>query len=423
MEYKYIPFIPQPLLKEIRNNNVVPFLGAGFSKNAEVSVGLDLPDWNELGDYIKEHLSNYESENALDIISQYESLYSRDELVKLIKTRIGDVEIEPGETHINFGKIFQRLICTTNFDNLLEKTYENLEINFTKISSEKELPKVNYDSPCIVKLHGDFECPDDMVLTENDYDMYLTNKPLFSTFIGNVFITKTLLLIGYSLSDNDIRSLLSVINYRLGKMTKSAYVFLVNERESVVERFIRRGINPINIIEGEKTVKETYAGVFEEIKHYVDEHNNFCEKPYQEFWINNHLGRYLGKDPWGESLEICLGKKDGRIIAKWINRMTNLGLERESVIILIEEINADFNEKLFCEFNISLLKEVEDTFPKKQIDYSYEGVLLLAEGSLTVTFIGGQCRYYYPEGGVNGNYSGGFRNGANLLTVLDYQNE
>ena len=39
MEYKYIPSIPKNLLNDLINNKVIPFIGAGFSKNADIPVG------------------------------------------------------------------------------------------------------------------------------------------------------------------------------------------------------------------------------------------------------------------------------------------------------------------------------------------------------------------------------------------------
>lgn len=36
MEYKYILSIPKPLLNDFVNNRVIPFVGAGFSKNADI---------------------------------------------------------------------------------------------------------------------------------------------------------------------------------------------------------------------------------------------------------------------------------------------------------------------------------------------------------------------------------------------------
>ena len=46
MNYKYLHLIPKPLLDDFVNNRVIPFVGAGFSKNA------DIPDfeWEQIDD-------------------------------------------------------------------------------------------------------------------------------------------------------------------------------------------------------------------------------------------------------------------------------------------------------------------------------------------------------------------------------------
>ena len=49
MEYKYLSSIPMPLLHDFVNNRVGPFVGAGFSKNADIPKGMFMPDWKELG--------------------------------------------------------------------------------------------------------------------------------------------------------------------------------------------------------------------------------------------------------------------------------------------------------------------------------------------------------------------------------------
>ena len=40
--------IPDPLLKAIQAKRCLLFIGAGFSKNAEMPNGLTMPSWNEL---------------------------------------------------------------------------------------------------------------------------------------------------------------------------------------------------------------------------------------------------------------------------------------------------------------------------------------------------------------------------------------
>ena len=47
-DHAYIRFIPKPLSKDFIYNRVIPFVGAGFSKNAGIPDGIAMSDWNEL---------------------------------------------------------------------------------------------------------------------------------------------------------------------------------------------------------------------------------------------------------------------------------------------------------------------------------------------------------------------------------------
>jgi len=54
-------------------------------------------------------------------------------------------------------------------------------------------------------MHGDIRHPKRLVVTEPDYDDFLTNYPLIATYLSNLLITKTAVFIGYSLDDPDFR--------------------------------------------------------------------------------------------------------------------------------------------------------------------------------------------------------------------------
>lgn len=85
MEYKYIPLIPKPLLKDFVNSRVIPFVGAGFSKNADIPMGLSMPDWNEIGKLAAAEIADYKYDNnAIEALSYYEDLYSRAKLVEFL---------------------------------------------------------------------------------------------------------------------------------------------------------------------------------------------------------------------------------------------------------------------------------------------------------------------------------------------------
>ncbi len=271
MEYKYISSIPKPLLNDFISNRVIPFVGAGFSKNADIPKGLSMPDWNEIGKLAAAEITDYEYENnAIDALSYYEDLYSRAKLVEFLMKELHFGKIQPGSTYKAFCDLFTGTICTTNFDSLLEDTMILLHRPVSVVVTKDRLSIGGRDESKIIKLHGDFNHPDKMVITEFDYDMYLEQNPVFATYIANLFISNTMLLIGYSLDDNDFRSIWQIINNRLGNMAQPAYCIVVNASPEKIARYQRRNIRVINLEGKAKDYKAILHDFFAEIKDYID---------------------------------------------------------------------------------------------------------------------------------------------------------
>ena len=271
MEYKYISLIPNPLLNDFVNNRVIPFVGAGFSKNADIPKGLTMPDWNELGKLAAAEIADYiYDNNAIDALSYYEDLYSRTKLVEFLMKELHFGQIQPSSTYKAFCELFTGIICTTNYDSLLEDAMTFLHRPVSVVVTKDRLTIGDKDESKIVKLHGDFNHPDRMVITENDYDMYIERNPVFATYVANLFITNTMLLIGYSLDDDDFRCVWQVINSRLGNMAQPAYCITVNAPQEKIARYRRRNIRVINLTGETKDYKTILRDFFVELKNYVD---------------------------------------------------------------------------------------------------------------------------------------------------------
>lgn len=110
-----------------------------------------------------------------------------------------------------------------------------------------------------------------MVVTEWDYDTFIEKNKILSTYVSNLFITKTLLLVGYSFDDNDIRTLWGLIGSRLGRLSTPAYAILVDASPIEISRFERRNIKVINIRGSKSNYPEILAEFFSEIKELIDE--------------------------------------------------------------------------------------------------------------------------------------------------------
>ena len=77
MEYKYLSSIPKPLLNDFVNNRVIPFVGAGFSKNADIPAGRSMHDWNEIGKLVAAEITGYDYGNTwmTGIVSLWKSFF------------------------------------------------------------------------------------------------------------------------------------------------------------------------------------------------------------------------------------------------------------------------------------------------------------------------------------------------------------
>lgn len=270
---QYLQYIPKTLREDFINNNVIPIVGAGFSKNATIPSGITMPDWNQLGQLVASYIMDYEYTNPLDALSIFESEYSRIKLIELLSKELHIHEIQPSPTYMAFCDIFYDTICTTNFDFLLDEALQLSKRPVSIIVSEEKLSINMKDSTKLIKLHGDFNHPNNMIITEKDYDLFLDNNKLLATYISNLFITKTLFLVGYSFDDNDTRNLWQIINSRLGSLKKLAYCVMVDANRTEIARFERRNIRVINLPGKKEHYPDILKDFFIEIKELITQNS------------------------------------------------------------------------------------------------------------------------------------------------------
>jgi len=268
-KYKYISKFPKPFLEDIINNRCIPIIGAGFSKNAEIPTGKNMLDWDGLGKEISQLIPDYQYTNALDALSAYSHEYSRTNLIEKITDLLLVESIKPGNTHKAFCGLPFELIVTTNFEFLLEQGYSLVDKFCRPIIEEEQLSiSKSNQGVSLLKLHGDINHPKRMVVTEEDYDRFLSTFPMLSTFLANLLITRTPLFIGYSLDDNDFRQIWQLINDRLGNLKRQAYTILVDCSQHEIARFARRNVKVINIKGDKSNYSQILADVFVEIGDY-----------------------------------------------------------------------------------------------------------------------------------------------------------
>lgn len=302
-------YIPKTLQEDFIENRVVPFVGAGFSKNAVVPVGIKILDWDGLGRAIAKYIPNYNYNNAIEALSLFETEFSRTKLIEIMAKELKIYYMKPGKVHRSFCALNFEYICTTNFDFLIEQTLSESSAPFSTIVSEDRLPINIQEKTKVIKMHGDFNHPRNMVITEDDYDSFLDKNKVLATYISNMFITKTLLLVGYSLDDYNIRTLWKMIGSRLGKLQRPAYVVLVGADPLEVSKFERRNIKVINLPGKKEDCSTILEYFFNEIKALID-----CKTP-EKVVLTNEKANEEFKMPIDNS-KLCFISASYRRIAR-----------------------------------------------------------------------------------------------------------
>lgn len=268
----YLKYFPKPLLDDMLAGRWLPVIGAGMSRNAIVAPGRQVPLWDELGRELAGDLQDYPYVGALDAISAYAHEYGRPRMVERVADALLINEARPGEAHRAFCSILFDIVCTTNVDFLLERQYDVTSRHCRPIVDEDHLA-VNdrSNTTVLLKLHGDVHHPARLVLTEEDYDAFLDRYPLLATYLANLLITRTAVLVGYSLDDPDFRQVWQVVGERLGKARRLAYAILVDAKGTDVARFARRGVKVISLPGVRAKYSQVLAAAFDELREYLQD--------------------------------------------------------------------------------------------------------------------------------------------------------
>lgn len=269
----YLKHFPKPLLGDLIEGRWLPMVGAGLSRNAILPHGSQMPLWSDLGDAVAGDLADFTHDGPLDALSAYEHEYGRPKLVEAISDLLFVQEAQPGPVHRAFCSIPFDVVCTTNFDFLIERQYELTPRPCTPILDEDQLSvRLRSSSVALLKIHGDLNHPTRLVVTEEDYDGFLNRYPLMATHLSNHLITRTAVLIGYSLDDPDFRQIWQVIGDRLGRLRRTAYAILVGATSSQVARFQRRGVKVVNLPGTKQNYGTVLAAALQELGDYWRRH-------------------------------------------------------------------------------------------------------------------------------------------------------
>jgi len=257
-ERTYLDRLPGGLRRALFAGHWLPLVGAGISATAVTEDGRRPPLWGELGRTLAADVPTAASDNPIDAISAYSELYGRVALVERLTELLLVDEVEPSDVHAAFARLPFDMVVTTNADFLLEAAYQRQRRSCVPLLGESQLSIVRRpESTYLLKFHGDLRHPEDLVMTEDDYDGFLRRKPLLATYLSWWLLTREPVLFGYSLDDADLREVLTLLRERLGNLTRAAWAILPTDKGGrAAAKFARRGLKAIVLDENPDAKRE-----------------------------------------------------------------------------------------------------------------------------------------------------------------------
>ena len=199
------------LAMAIKRRNAVLFVGAG------VSMSVGLPSWRSLVTHMAEELRlPPELLDSSDFSYQTLAEFYRLELGSIGPLRswmdrnwhISREAVENSRLHNLIVSLDFPIIYTTNYDRNLEVAFEIRGQAYERIANARDIAASKSSATQIVKFHGDFDDDASLVLAETDYFNRLSFDSALDIKFQADALGRTILFIGYSMSDVNIRLLL-----------------------------------------------------------------------------------------------------------------------------------------------------------------------------------------------------------------------
>ena len=256
------------ILKKYNDNNKLTiFVGAGVSKSS------NLPSWEDLINKIKTELSISNSETDYLKIAQLYYLSCGETVYYQRIKEFFPENVEPTIIQKLIFDLKPANIITTNWDILLDKTAQDNGYIYDVISKDDHLVQSELENH-IIKMHGDFN-HNNIVFKEDDYINYQYNFPLIENYVKSILSTNSILFLGYSYSDINLKQILKWIQNN-SKTMPPMFLVVFKEDKNQSKYLENFGIKTIVISNEDKTFSlDSYSNKLATFLTYINPDKEF----------------------------------------------------------------------------------------------------------------------------------------------------
>lgn len=229
------------LNEALQRNTLAPFIGADLPR--EIT---GLPARSDLGRELARRQGLDQSLPLAEVAQRVSQVRNRWGFTDFIRQALDTSGKSPQPFHQRLIALVTEhrieTIITTAYDNLLEVAFQDAGVGINHIVRGSDVNFINPDRPTLIKLYGDLQQPDSLVVTDRDHLDLLRDRdrePLIDE-VRRTFRRNTVLFLGYNLADPDFRFLFDGIAE--SRFARTAYAVWPGLSEADVRMWQDRGI-------------------------------------------------------------------------------------------------------------------------------------------------------------------------------------
>jgi len=253
------PIFNSDLLDDLAREKVVLFLGAGVSASAITETGNRIAGWPDFlesmckltQEPLKAQVTALIKQNDLLLACEILQSALADNWEKHLTEEFGQ-KAQPSALHAAIIGLQQRLVLTTNFDKLLEVSWEadtsstHYPTVVSSITDAVFKALKDHSRKYIIKIHGTIDDIQTIVFSRSEYIKLAFGNVNYSSFLENLMLNYTFLFIGFSMDDPAIISLMEMYALRY-KQARPHYIITGRRVEDNVVDIFKR-LRKLNFI-------------------------------------------------------------------------------------------------------------------------------------------------------------------------------
>ncbi len=269
--------IPESLVENLCSGLSVAWCGAG------TSITSGLPTWQELLHRLIETCRNAGLNNEeinelhtmrergdVDDVADYCRMFLGEGEYRQFLERLFNNTGKPSDIIYKLIELPFSIILTANYDKVIEQAIANKKSTFPDVFTNQDVNSIwrrmAKKEFFILKVHGDINRPETVVLSAQDYIKHVFGNASFMQYIQRLFMSHTVLFIGSSLRDLYIRRILEEISYLTDGFGMPHFALLYQPGK-VESRMLRERFN-VTVI----PIQD-----WGELPHFLDELKNLVE--------------------------------------------------------------------------------------------------------------------------------------------------